>query len=137
MTIFKRGKVCWYHFWFNGEHVQKSTKQKNRNTARTIEAAYRTALAKGEVGITAPKPIPGFKSAMDEFLKWSENEHSGQRIGTFRRYRTSSVALRKYFKNKSLGKITPEEVERFKETRQSQFTTKRSGKDKEGVKHFV
>jgi hypothetical protein len=25
MSIFKRGNVYWYHFLFNGEHVQKST----------------------------------------------------------------------------------------------------------------
>jgi hypothetical protein len=27
MGIFKRGNVYWYHFIFNGEHVQKSAKQ--------------------------------------------------------------------------------------------------------------
>src|SRR4051812_49139465 len=29
MSIFKRGSMYWYHFLFNGEHVQKSTKQGN------------------------------------------------------------------------------------------------------------
>jgi hypothetical protein len=29
MSIFKRGSVYWYHFLFNGEHVQHSTKQGN------------------------------------------------------------------------------------------------------------
>jgi hypothetical protein len=52
VSIFKRGNVYWYHFLFNGEHVQKSTKQGNLRTARLIEAAFRTALAKSEVGIT-------------------------------------------------------------------------------------
>ena len=56
MSIFKRGNVYWYHFLFNGEHIQKSTKQGNPRTARQIEAAYRTALAKGEVGIKSGKP---------------------------------------------------------------------------------
>jgi len=27
MAIFKRGKVYWYNFVFNGEHIQESTKQ--------------------------------------------------------------------------------------------------------------
>ena len=57
MSIFKRGNVYWYHFLFNGEHIQKSTKQGNPRTARQMEAAYRTALAKGEVGITERKPV--------------------------------------------------------------------------------
>jgi hypothetical protein len=60
MSIFKRGNVYWYHFLFNGKHIQKSTKQGNPRTARQIEAAYETALAKGEVGITERKKAPGF-----------------------------------------------------------------------------
>jgi hypothetical protein len=51
VSIFKRGSVYWYHFIFNGQHIQQSTKQGNPRVARQIEAAYRTALAKGEVGI--------------------------------------------------------------------------------------
>lgn len=58
MSIFKRGSVYWFHFLFNGEHIQKSTKQGNPRTARQMEAAYKTALAKGEVGITERKPVP-------------------------------------------------------------------------------
>jgi hypothetical protein len=27
MAIFKRGRVYWYHFVFNGAHIQESTKQ--------------------------------------------------------------------------------------------------------------
>ena len=61
MGIFKRGNVYWYHFVFDGEHIQKSTKQGNPRTARQIEAAFRTALAKGEVGITERKKAPASK----------------------------------------------------------------------------
>jgi hypothetical protein len=45
MSIFKRGNVYWYHFFFNGQHIQQSTKQGNLRVARQIEAAYRTPLA--------------------------------------------------------------------------------------------
>jgi integrase len=34
MSIFKRGRVYWYHFVFFGEHVQESTKQGNPRVAR-------------------------------------------------------------------------------------------------------
>ena len=72
MAIFKRGNVYWYHFLWNGQHVQKSTKQGNPNVARTIEAAYRTALAKGEAGIFERKPAPtlrDFKQRFTEAIK--------------------------------------------------------------------
>ena len=48
MAIFKRGKTYWYHFWFNGQHVQGSTKQGNPRVARQMKAAHRTSLARGE-----------------------------------------------------------------------------------------
>ena len=50
MSIFKRGRVYWYHFIFLGEHIQESTKQGNPRVARQMEAAHKTALAKGEAG---------------------------------------------------------------------------------------
>ena len=67
MAIFKRGRVYWYHFVFNGEHVQRSTKQGNPRTARQMEAACKTALAKGEVGILERKPCPRVKEFAERF----------------------------------------------------------------------
>jgi len=58
MAIFKRGKIYWYHFIFNGQHIQESSKQGNPRVARQMEAAHRTSLAKGEVGIREKKPVP-------------------------------------------------------------------------------
>jgi hypothetical protein len=75
VTIFKRGSVYWFNFMFNGQHIQRSSKQGNPNAARQIEAAYKTALAKGEVGITERKRMPGFKNAMKDFLTWATQEH--------------------------------------------------------------
>lgn len=65
----KRGGVYWFNFWWNGQHVQCSTKQGNPRVARQMEAAFRTALAKGEVGITDKKTAPLFPVALHDFLK--------------------------------------------------------------------
>ena len=51
MSIYKRGRIYWYKFMWNGETVRESTKQGNDRVARQMEAAHRTSLAKGEVGI--------------------------------------------------------------------------------------
>ena len=73
MSIFKRGNVYWYHFLFNGEHIQKSTKQGNPRTARQMEAAHRTALAKGEVGITERKTTPTLAAFIENrFVPWAQ-----------------------------------------------------------------
>ncbi len=68
MAIFKRGKKYWFHFYWNGEHVQKSTRQGNPRVARQIEAAYRTKLAKGEVGIEERTPVPTLKEFAQRFI---------------------------------------------------------------------
>jgi integrase len=119
MAVFKRGKIYWFHFIWNGEHIQKSTKQTNKRVAEQIESAYKTKLAKGEVGINEPKPSPSFSKAMRDFLKWSEQEHKAH-PNTYHRYVVSSKALLKFFKDKKLDKITPEEVEGYKTWRASQ-----------------
>jgi integrase len=116
MSIFKRGRIYWYHFLHDGLHVQRSTKQGNPRVARQIEAAFRTALAKGEVGITERKKAPSFKTAMRAFLAWSEKQHE-RHPGTFRRYLVSSSALLRHFGDQPLDRITPEDVEQFKATR--------------------
>jgi Phage integrase, N-terminal SAM-like domain len=67
MSIFKRGNVYWYHFVFNGEHVQESTKQGNPRVARQMEAAHRTSLAKGEVGIRERKKVPTLAHFAERF----------------------------------------------------------------------
>jgi integrase len=99
--------------------VQRSTRQGNPRVARQIEAAYRTKLAKGEVDIHDPKPIPAFTKAMRDFLEWSAQEHKAH-PRTYRRYVTSSVAPLNHFKGVSLDRITPEDVERFKTERSKQ-----------------
>ena len=119
MSIFKRGGRYWFHFYWNGQHVQRSTKQGNPRVARQIEAAYRTKLAKGEVDIYDPKPVPSFTRAVRDFLEWSAQEHSAH-PRTHRRYVTSSVALTKHFRDASLDRITPEDVEKFKTERSKQ-----------------
>jgi site-specific recombinase XerD len=68
MPVYKRGKTYWYHFEFNGEHIQQSTKQGNKNVARQMEAAFRTALAKGEVGLVSKKPAPKLKDHAKRFM---------------------------------------------------------------------
>lgn len=68
MSIFKRGPVYWYRFVFDGKRIQKTTRQGNPRVARQIEAAHRTALAKGMVGIKEPKRVPILKDFAQRFI---------------------------------------------------------------------
>jgi hypothetical protein len=49
MAVYKqpKSKNWWYKFNWNGEAIRESTKQTNKRVAEQMEAAHRTALAKG------------------------------------------------------------------------------------------
>ena len=108
MSIFKRGNVYWYHFVFNGDHVQESTKQGNPNVARNIEAAHRTALAKGEVGFREKRPAITLAEFIEKrFEPWAKAtfEKSSPKTWTGW-YRTNLRALAAYLRTLSTGRKT-------------------------------
>ena len=51
MAVYKRGRVWWYRFTWKGEPIRETTTQTNKRVAEQIDAAHKTSLAKGEVGI--------------------------------------------------------------------------------------
>lgn len=125
MAIYKRGDVWWMDFRFEGTHVQKSTKLKNKREAESYERAYRTQLAKGEVGLEKKPELPGFDIAMAEFLAFAEVEHRSK-PNTVRSYKSTSRALISFFKSTRIDKIDAAAVEKFKQWRGSQKTKPRS-----------
>jgi len=66
MGVYKRGRVWWYRFTWRGEAIRESTKQTNKRVAEQIEAAYKTSLAKGEVGIREKKPAPTLQQFIEQ-----------------------------------------------------------------------
>lgn len=56
MSTYKRGGIWWYKIKWHGQVIRESTKQGNDRLARQMEAAHRTSLAKGEVGLRDKKP---------------------------------------------------------------------------------
>lgn len=124
MSIFKRGRIYWYHFVFNGQHIQESTKQGNPRVARQIEAAHRTSLAKGEVGIRERKETPTLEEFIRErFEPWAKStfEHSSPKtwIGWYRTQLRALVAYQKLSARK-LNEITTEHASDFASHRQAE-----------------
>jgi len=122
MSIFKRGRIYWYHFVFNGAHIQESTKQGNPRVARQIEAAHRTALAKGEVGFREKKVIPSLSEFIsNRFEPWAKAnfEHASSKtwVGW---YRTNLRVLQAYLPLAAtkLDEITGEDATGFAAHRQ-------------------
>lgn len=123
MAIFKRGKIYWYHFLFNGEHIQESTKQGNPRVARQMESAHRTALAKGEVGFRERKPVPTLAEFIEKrFEPWAKAQFEVTSPKTWTDwYRANLRVLRAYLPiaEKPLDTITSEDATGFAAHRQS------------------
>ncbi len=68
MSLYKRGNVYWYDFWFLGSRHRDSTRTSNKRTAEQVLAAFKTALAKGEVGIRKKKDVPTFGEFWEQAL---------------------------------------------------------------------
>ncbi len=119
MAIFKRGRVYWYHFIFNGVHIQESTKQGNPRVARQIEAAHRTSLAKGEVGIRERKALTLADFLKSEFLPFVESKFNKAKPRTLRYYTCGAKTLRESaFASLDLREITDQHA--------GQYATKRA-----------
>ena len=58
MAVYKRGKIWWYKFNWNGETDPGEHEADEQALAEQMEAADKTSLAKGEVGIRERKPAP-------------------------------------------------------------------------------
>ena len=116
-----------YDFWWKGRRFKESTRQKSKEEARRFEAALKTDLARGEVGLDRQRSCPQFREFLEkEFMPWSEATHqAGGR--THVRYRVSSVALLKYFSDWMLTEIDPGSVEKYKQWRACQ-KGKRTGR---------
>jgi integrase len=122
MSIFKRGRVYWYHFIFNGQHVQESTKQGNPRVARQMEAAHRTSLAKGEVGIREKKPIPTLgEFCRDRVEPWSKSMFEQTSVNTWRWYRAALRSIYAYpaLSDMRIDQVTGEVAADFAAQRQS------------------
>ena len=71
MAVYKQqeSKFWWYKFTWNGQSIRRSTKQTNKRVAEQMEAAHKTSLAKGEVGIVEKPPVPTFERFSERFME--------------------------------------------------------------------
>jgi integrase len=121
MSILKRGNVYWYHFIFNGAHIQESSKQGNPRVARQMEAAHKTSLAKGEVGIRERRPAPTLRQFItNEFMPWVEATFRAKH-NTFVWYRGGTRRLSEFeqIADARLDQLTGEKVAAYVAHRQT------------------
>jgi integrase len=114
MSIFKRGRIYWYKFMWNGEMVRESTRQTNQNTARQMEGAHRASLAKGEVGIREKKTMQTLADFISQrFEPWAEASTSSKTWIDYYRPGIRTIQGYKPLANLRLNEVTSEKAAGF------------------------
>jgi integrase len=98
MSVFKRGKVWWYEFETRGERVRESTRQGNKRVAEQIEAARRTQMAKGEVGLKDKLLAPTLQEYAQKNFLPHISVKKAEKLKTLVFYRNSVKNLLKFEK---------------------------------------
>jgi integrase len=80
MAIFKRGGVYYYEFVYDGVTYKKSTKVKDAQVAKDIEAAFRVALAQSDGGIQKKKKAPTLAGFAPDFERAIETECAEKQV---------------------------------------------------------
>ncbi|MEP7075245.1 MAG: site-specific integrase [Acidobacteriota bacterium] len=112
-----QSKTWWVEFVLKGERIRKSTGETNKRKAEAFEAAYRTQLLLGHIGIETEtkeekKTAPTFAVAMAEFLAASASRHNIA-PSTTHRYKIASVSLLLYFGNKKVDRVTDADINEY------------------------
>jgi integrase len=121
MCVFRRGRVFWFSFVYDGKRVQESTHQHNRKVALDLESTYRSNLAKGEAGIRKRKPALALGEFFDkQFLPWAGATFAAK-PKTWKFYRNGARRLKEHasLASANLAEITGKEIGEYVAARQS------------------
>jgi integrase len=68
MSIYRRGGVCWYKFWFNGQLIRESAKTESKTVAKEAERSRRRDLERSYNRIPKRERVPLFSNAATVWL---------------------------------------------------------------------
>lgn len=129
MSVYKRGGVYWFDFWFQGRRFRDSTSLTNKTAAQRAEAIRKAGLAEGRAGIVHRAPCPSFEDFVNnEFLPWSKKQHQAH-PRTHQRYRVVAKPLIAFFGKFALDAISTAQVEKFKLTRSEEISPAGTNRD--------
>ena len=137
MSVYKRGGVYWYDFWFRGIRYRESTGLTNKTAATDAEAIRRAELAEGRAGIVHRGSSPMFEDFVkNEFMPWSEKQHEAHpRTQTF--YRVRSKPLIAFMGKLPLDGISTAHVEKFKMKRAEKVSPASTNRDLAALRYML
>jgi integrase len=114
LAVYRRGRIWWYNFVFQGRHIQVSTGFTNKTAAIRAEAKKRMELLEHRAGFKQIKATPKFEEQVGKFLEWSKRQH---RPKTYELHGNNCDTLLRFFRGYWLDEITTGIVEDFKMAR--------------------
>src|SRR5262249_28647082 len=136
MSMYKGADIYWYKFMWSGQLIRESTKQGNDKVARQMEAAHRTSLAKGEVGIREKKPVPVLRDfCQRRFEPWAKSTFEQTCRNNWLWFRAGIRRLTNYepLASAKLDEITNEKLAGFAAHEQSRLQNRGSQDAKRGL----
>lgn len=130
MALYRRGKIWWFNFEFQGRHIQESSGFTNKTAALRAEAKRRAELLDRRAGFSQKKLAPKFEEHAEKFLAWSKQQH---RPKTRELHGTNCDTLLRFFRGCWLDDITQGMVEDFKLARIGE--ARKNAKDGSTVSH--
>lgn len=132
MAVYKQAKSknWWYKFNWNGESIRESTKQTNKRVAEQMEAAHRTSLAKGEVGIREKQAAATLAEFLDlDYLPFVRTTMTTE-PNTVLFYENCAANLKAHKKlaGTPMDKIDHDLIQVFIKSRQAYRQQRRNGK---------
>jgi integrase len=123
MGIYRRGEngIYWYRFVWQGQRIRRSTKQQNARVAAQLEAAAKTALARNEIGIRAPKRIPTLAEFTEQTFLPYVQAHFSQRLKTREYYENGC-------KNLKASKLATERIDAISSDKIAAYAAQRRTK---------
>jgi len=116
---YKRGNVYWSKITWNGEVFQRSTGCEKKKDAEIVEAAWKTGLAKGEVGILDHANIPTLAAFEKRFLAYLPARVAPRTLAFYTDYWKPLMAFEPIAAAK-LHRIDPVLIDRFVTHRSAQ-----------------
>jgi integrase len=124
VSLYRRGRIWWYNFVFQGRHIQESSGFTNRTAALRAEAKRRAELLDHRAGFKQVKVAPKFEEHVEQFLDWSKGQH---RPNTHELHKTNCDTLLRFLRGYWLDEISPGMVEDFKLARSGE--TRKNARD--------
>jgi integrase len=113
--IYRRGKVFWYEFNFNGARIRESASTSSKTIAKQAEMQRRRELELGINGLTKPER-PLFPLAAKD---WFASKSSLSPLG-IRYYEQYIAKLSKHFGNRLVSDITAEDIGELQRKRKAE-----------------